>query len=72
MNNLKRWKDVKKKIEEEYTPEEIEELELEKQIIEATIEARKKAKITQQELSELSGIIQPSTAKIEKFAYTPH
>jgi len=39
---------------------------LEKQIILATIEARKKAKLTQKELSEKSGIIQPSIAKIER------
>ena len=71
MGNFKKWEDVKKEIEAEFTPEELEEMELEKQIIEATIEARKKAKLTQQELSELSGIIQPSIAKIEKYARTP-
>ena len=36
-----------------------------KHIIEATIEARKKAKLTQQQLSELCGIIQSSIAKIK-------
>ena len=44
---------------------------LEKQIILATIEARKKAKLTQKELSEKSGIIQPSIAKIERQKRSP-
>ena len=71
MNNYKKWKDVKKEIESNFTPEEIEEMELEKQIILATIEARKKASMTQQELSEKTGIVQPSIAKIENFVRTP-
>ena len=71
MNNSKKWKDVKKEIESDFTPEEIEEMELEKQIILATIEARKKASMTQQELSEKTGIVQPSIAKIENFVRTP-
>ena len=40
MSKFKNWKDVKKELE--FTPEEIEEMELEKEIIKATIEARKK------------------------------
>lgn len=71
MSNFKRWKEVKKEIETDLTPEEIEEMELEKQIILATIEARKKASMTQQELSEKTGIVQPSIAKIENFVRTP-
>ena len=71
MNNFKKWKDVKKEIESNFTAEELEEIELEKQIILATIEARKKANMTQQELSEKTGIVQPSIAKIENFARTP-
>ena len=71
MSELKKWKDVRKEIEEELTPEEREEIELEKEIIRATIEARKKANLTQKELSEKTGIIQPSIAKIEKCARVP-
>ena len=37
MNNFKKWKDVKKEIESDFTPEELEEIELEKQIILATL-----------------------------------
>ena len=40
-------------------------------MIRATIEARKNANLTQQELSEMTGIIQPSIAKIEKFTRVP-
>ncbi len=71
MSKFKRWKEVKKEIESDFTPEEIEEMKLEKQIILATIEARKKASMTQQELSEKTGIVQPSIAKIENFVRTP-
>lgn len=69
MSKFKKWIDVKKELD--FTPEEIEEMELEKEVIRATIEARKKANLTQRELSELSGIIQPSIAKIESFDRAP-
>ena len=69
MSKFKSWKEVKKELE--FTPEEIEEMELEKEVIKATIEARKNANLKQQQLSELSGIIQPSIAKIENFVRTP-
>lgn len=42
MSKFKNWKDVKKEIEDDFTEEDIEEMELEKQIIRQTIEARKK------------------------------
>ncbi len=71
MGKFKNWKDIKKELEEGFTEEDFDEIELEKQIIRATIEARKKSNLTQQELSEMSGIIQPSIAKIENFARTP-
>lgn len=69
MSEFKKWKDVKKELQ--FTPEEEEEMELEKNIIKATIEARKKSNLTQQELSNLTGIVQPSIAKIENFVRTP-
>lgn len=71
MAKFKNWKDVKKEIETNLTPEELEEIELEKEIIRATIEIRKKMDLTQMELSKRSGIIQPSIAKIENFVRTP-
>lgn len=69
MSKFKKWEDVKRELN--FTPEELEEIELEKEVIRATIQARKKTNLTQQELSEKSGIIQPSIAKIENFARTP-
>ena len=71
MSKFKNWKDVKKEIESDFTKEDLEEMELEKNIILAMIEARKNANLTQKELSEKTGIIQPSIAKIEKFARIP-
>lgn len=71
MGKFKNWKDVKKEIESDFTDEELEEIELEKEIILATIEARKESNLTQHELSEKTGIIQPSIAKIENFVRTP-
>lgn len=57
------WNEVKKDLQ--FSEEEILEMELEKELIRATIEARKKANLTQRELSKISGIKQPSIAKIE-------
>lgn len=71
MGKFKNWKDVKKEIESDFTAEELEEMELEKEIILATIDARKESNLTQHELSEKTGIIQPSIAKIENFVRTP-
>lgn len=69
MSKFKNWKDVKKELN--FTPEEEAEMQLEMELIEATIEARKKANLTQRELSEKSGVVQPSIAKIESFARSP-
>ncbi|MGN1270355.1 MAG: helix-turn-helix domain-containing protein [Clostridia bacterium] len=52
------------------TPEE-EEIKLEMDIIRATIEARKKNKLTQRELSKKSGIKQPVIARIERCVNSP-
>lgn len=71
MSKFKSWKDVKKEIEVNLTQDDLDEIKLEEEIIKATIEVRKSAKLTQQELSELSGIVQPSIAKIENFTRTP-
>lgn len=68
---MKEWNDVKKEIEEDFSEEDFMEMELEKDLIRATIEARKKSNLTQRELSEKTGIIQSSIAKIESFARSP-
>ena len=71
MSKFKSWKDVQKENEGNLTQDDLDEIKLEEEIIKATIEVRKSAKLTQQELSELSGIVQPSIAKIENFTRTP-
>ncbi len=71
MSNFKNWKDVKKELEEDFTKEDFEEMEIEKQIIRATIEARKNRNITQTELSEKIGIKQPVIARVEKGVHSP-
>ena len=69
MSKFKKWEDVEKDFN--FTPEETAEMELELDIIRATIEVRKKANLTQRELSEQSGIKQPSIAKIESLVHSP-
>lgn len=53
------------------TEEEEEAIRIEEEFIEAFIKARKDKNITQQQLSELSGIKQPAIARIEKQANSP-
>ena len=69
MSKFKNWKDVKEELN--FTPEELEEMNLEMDIIKATIEIRKQSNLSQRELSEKSGVIQPSIAKIETFTRSP-
>lgn len=63
------WEEVRKKLN--ITPEEEAEIQLEKDIIQDTIEAREKNKLTQRELSEKSGVKQPVIARIEKCVNSP-
>ncbi len=63
------WEEFKEKLN--ISPEQQAEIQLEMDIIEATIEARKRSKLTQRELSEKSGIKQPVIARIEKYANSP-
>ena len=63
------WEDVKKQLN--ISPEQQAEIQLEMDIIQATIEARKKNKLTQRELSKKSGIKQPVIARLEKYANSP-
>ena len=65
------WEKVQRELEKDFTEEDFEEIEMEMQIIESIIKVRKNANLTQKELSERSGIIQPSIAKIETFARVP-
>ena len=53
------------------SPEQEAEIQLEMDIIHAIIEARKKANLSQRDLSKVSGIKQPAIARIEKFSGSP-
>ena len=66
---FKTWEEIKKEMK--FTPEEEEQIRFEEELIEATIKAREESKLTQQELSEKSGIKQPAIAKLEKLSRTP-
>lgn len=63
------WEEVKESLN--LTREEIAEIQLEEDIIKATIEARKNNKLTQRELSNLSGIKQPAIARLESSKKSP-
>ena len=63
------WKEFEKTLN--ISPEQEIEIQLEMDIIKATIEARKECKLTQRELSKKSGIKQPVIARIEKHANSP-
>lgn len=63
------WEETKKKLN--LTPEQEAQIQLEMDIIEATIEARHKNELSQRELSKISGIKQPVIARIEKYANSP-
>lgn len=63
------WQEIRKELN--ITPEEEEEIKIEKEIIEATIEARKQSKLSQRELSKKTGIKQPAIARIEKKLCSP-
>jgi len=64
-----KWEDFEKELD--ITPEQEAEIQLEMDLIEATIEARKRCGLTQQELSEKTGIKQPAIARIEKNSHSP-
>lgn len=63
------WEEVRSKLT--ISPEQEAEIQLEEDIIKATIEARKRNKLTQRELSKISGIKQPAIARIEKSLNSP-
>ena len=69
MSKFRKWEELRGEFN--FTPEEEAEMEFELEIIQATIDARKKANLTQRELSEKTGIIQPTIARIEKRKTSP-
>ena len=69
MSKFKTWKELEKELN--LKPEEDEEMRLELDLIKTLIEVRKNTNLTQRELSEKTGIKQPSIAKIESLAHSP-
>lgn len=73
MNNNEKpyitWEEVEKSLH--LTEEQELAIQLQMQIMEATIEARKKNKLTQRELSKKTGIKQSAIARIEKCVNSP-
>ena len=63
------WSEVKAKLN--ISPEQRAEIQLEEDIIEATIQARKKSQLSQRDLSNKTGIKQPSIARLEKGLSSP-
>ncbi len=63
------WEEVRKSLN--ITPEEEEELRLERELIEMEIKAREEAKLSQRDLSEKTGIKQSAIARIEKRHCSP-
>lgn len=64
-----KWEEFENELE--ITPEQEAEIQLEMDIIRATIEARKRCNLTQRELSRKSGVRQPVIARIEKYINSP-
>ena len=63
------WEEYRKTLN--ITEEEEEEIKLEMELIEAIITARKENKISQRDLSQLSGVKQPAIARIESRTTSP-
>lgn len=66
---FEKWEDFEKKLN--ITSEEEIEINLEMDIIKATIETRKSLNITQTELSKRTGIKQPAIARFENGTHSP-
>ena len=63
------WEELKKELNN--TPEQNAAIQLEIELIEATIKARKSANLTQRKLAEKSGMKQSAIARIEKMKVSP-
>lgn len=63
MSKFEKWEEFEKTLN--ITPEQEEEIRMEMEIIQATINARKSKKISQEELSKRSGLKQSAIARVE-------
>lgn len=69
MGEFQTWEELKEELN--ITPEQQREIDLEVELMQATIEARKNKKITQEELSRKSGLTQSVIARIESGTHSP-
>lgn len=69
MKEFQEWDEFEKKLN--ITPEQEEEIRLEMEIVQATINARKNKNITQEELSKLTGLKQSTIARVERNKHSP-
>lgn len=63
------WDDFEKELN--ISSRQETEIQLEMEIIKATVEARKKSNLSQRDLSKISGIKQPAIARIESLRGSP-
>ena len=66
---FKEWEEFEKELN--ITPEQEVAIQLEKELIEATIRAREEAKMSQRDLAEKAGMKQSAIARIEKMKVSP-
>ena len=64
-----KWKDFDKELD--ITPEEEAEIQFEMELIKATVEARKKSHLSQEELSKKTGLKQSAIARVESGIHSP-
>ena len=69
MGRFKTWEEIEKTLN--ITPEQEEEIRIEMEIMQASIEARKKEQITQAEISKKSGLTQSVIARVESGTHSP-
>lgn len=69
MNKEVTWNDVEKSLN--FTPEEEAAIQLEVDLIQATIDAREKSNLSQRDLSKICGLKQPVIARIESHTRSP-
>lgn len=69
MNKFKTWEEVRKNLN--ITQEQEEEIRIESEIIQATVEARKSKQITQAEISKKSGLTQSVISRVENGTHSP-
>lgn len=69
MNKEVTWNDIEKSLN--FTPEEEAAIQLEVDLIQATINAREKSNLSQRDLSKICGLKQPVIARIESRARSP-